>query len=117
MVRTKMIARIVQDQRRQAARARARAKPAAAVRPSGQRRVPRQRIRVNNIKGRIRNRTFKIKSLLAQPKNVDVKKRGVVVRKMVVRRILYRYNIDISCLNIAFPAEVRRYIINNVQYM
>ena len=33
--RTKMIARIVQDQRRQAARARARAKPAAAVRPPG----------------------------------------------------------------------------------
>ena len=33
--KTKMIARIVQDQRRQAARARARAKPAAAVRPPG----------------------------------------------------------------------------------
>ena len=96
MVRTKMIARIVQDQRRQAARARARAKPAAAVRPSGQRRVPRQRIRVKNIEGRIRNRTFKIKSLLAHPKNVDVKKRGVVVRKMVVRR------------SKIYPAEVKR---------
>ena len=65
-----MIVRIVQDQRRQAARARARAraKPAATVRPPGQRRVPRQRIGVKNIDGRIRNRTFKIKRLLVQPK-------------------------------------------------
>ena len=90
-----MIARIVQDQRRQAVRVSARAKPAAAVRPPGQRKVPRQRIGVKNIEGRIRNRTFKIKRLLAQPKNIDVKKHGVVVQKIVVRRTI-------------FPAEVRR---------
>ena len=57
----------------QAARARAKAKPSAAVRPPGQRRVPRQRIGVKNIEERIRNRTFKIKRLLPQPKYVDVK--------------------------------------------
>ena len=96
MARTKMIARIVQDQRRQAARARARAKLESAVRSPGQRRILRQRIRVKNIEGRIRNRTFKIKKLLAQPKNVDVKKRGVVLLKMVVRR------------KAIFPAEIRR---------
>ena len=91
-----MIARIVQDQRRQAARARARAKLESTVRSPGQRRILRQRIRVKNIEGRIRNRTFKIKKLLAQPKNVDVKKRGVVLLKMVVRR------------KAIFPAEIRR---------
>ena len=92
MARTKMIARMVHDQRRQAARqaARARAKPAAAVIPT------RQQIGVKNIEGRICNRTFKIKRLLAQPKNVYVKKSGVVVPKMVVRR------------RTIFPAEVRR---------
>ena len=73
----------------------ARAKRAAGVRPSGQRKVPRQRIGVKNIEGRIRNRTFQIKRLLAQPKNVDVKKHSVVVQKMVVRRTI-------------FHAEVRR---------
>ena len=45
---------------------------------------------------RIRNRNFKIKRLLAQPKNVDVKKNAVVIRKTVVRR------------KIIFPAEVRK---------
>ena len=92
-----MIGRIVQDKRHQAARARARMKPAAAaLRPPGQRRIPRHRIGVKNIEGRIRNRTFKIKKLLAQPKNVDVKKRGFDLRKMVVRR------------KTIFPAEVGR---------
>ena len=92
MARTKMIARMVHDQRRQAARqaARARAKPATAVIPT------RQQIGVKNIEGRICNRTFKIKRLLAQPKNVCVKKSGVVVPKMVVRR------------RAIFQAEVRR---------
>ena len=41
--------------------------PEAAVRPPRQRRVPRQRTAVENTEGRIRNRTFKIKRLLAQP--------------------------------------------------
>ena len=73
MARTKMIARIVVDQRCQAARA------AAATNKPGssnqrRRRQPRQRIRVKNIEGRIRGRSFKIKRLLAQQRNIDVKK-------------------------------------------
>ena len=59
-------------------------------------RRPRQRIGVKNIEGRIENKTFEIKRLLAQPKNVDVKKNGVVVCKKVVRR------------RTIFPVEVRR---------
>ena len=35
---------------------------------------------------RIRNRRYKIKRILAQPKNVEVKQNGRVVRRMVVRR-------------------------------
>ena len=35
---------------------------------------------------RIRLRRYKIKRFLAQPKNVDVKQNGRVVRRMVVRR-------------------------------
>ena len=73
MARTKMIARIVADQWRQAAR------PVAAANkpgPSNQRRrrQPRQRIGVKNIEGRIYGRSFKIKRLLAQQRNIDVKK-------------------------------------------
>ena len=69
MTRTKMIARIAQDQRHQAARqaARVRAKSVAAVRP------PRQQTGVKNIERRIRNRTFRIKRLLAQPKMLMTK--------------------------------------------
>ena len=75
---------------------RGRPKPAAAVKSPGQRRVPRQRIGVKNIERTIRNRTFKIKRLLTHPKNVDIKKRGVVVRKKAARR------------RTIFPADVRR---------
>ena len=66
MVRNKMIARIVNDQKRQAARqaVRVRAKPEVAVIPT------RQPIGVKNIEGRNCNRTFLKKRLLAQPKNV-----------------------------------------------
>ena len=72
MTRTKMIARIVADQRCQSARA------AAAVNkpgPSNQRRrrQPRQKIGVKNIEGKIRGRCFKIKRLLAQQRDTDVK--------------------------------------------
>ena len=35
---------------------------------------------------RIRLRRYKIKRFLAQPKNVDVKQNGRVVRRIVVRR-------------------------------
>ena len=60
MARTKMIARIIADQRRQAARA---ATAANKPGPSNQRRrrQPRHRIGVKNIEGRIRGRSFKIK--------------------------------------------------------
>ena len=40
----------------------------------------------NNDQIKIRNRKYKIKRLIAQPKNVEVKRNGVVVRRMVVRR-------------------------------
>ena len=64
-----MIERIVADHRCQAAAAN---KPG----PSNQRRrrQPRQRIGVKNIEGRIRGRSFKIKRLLAQQRNIDAKK-------------------------------------------
>ena len=73
MARTKMIARIVADRRRQAARAAAANKPG----PSNQsrRKQRRQRIGVKNIEGRVRGRSFKIKRLLAQQRNIDVKKK------------------------------------------
>ena len=73
MAQTKMMERTVADQRCQAARAAAAAnKPG----PSNQRwrRQPRQRIGVKNIEARIRGRSFKIKRLLAQQRNIDVKK-------------------------------------------
>ena len=84
MAQTKMIVRIVADQRCQAART------AAAANKSGRsnqrrRRQLRQRIRLKNIEGEICGRSFKIKRLLAQQRNIDVKKKnGIVVRKMVV---------------------------------
>ena len=40
----------------------------------------------NNDRVRIRNRHYKIKRFLAQPKNMDVKQNDIVVRRMVVRR-------------------------------
>ena len=40
----------------------------------------------NNDRLRIRNRRYKIKKFLAQPRNIDVKQIGRVVRRMVVRR-------------------------------
>ena len=40
----------------------------------------------NNDQIRIKNRRYEIKRLIAQPKNVKVKRNGVVVRRMVVRR-------------------------------
>ena len=40
----------------------------------------------NNDWIRIRNRRYKIKRILEQPKNIDVKHNGRVVRRMVVKR-------------------------------
>ena len=83
MARTKMIARIVSDQR---------------WRQFQRRQAARKRVRsgVKNIEGRVRNKTFKIKQLIAVPKNIQVKKNGQVVRRMTVRR------------RAIFPAEHKR---------
>ena len=35
---------------------------------------------------RIRNRQFKVKRMIEQPRNVEVKRNGRVVRRMVARR-------------------------------
>ena len=40
----------------------------------------------NNDRVRSRNRRYKIKRFLAQPRNIDAKQNGRVVRLMVVRR-------------------------------
>ena len=40
----------------------------------------------NNDRIRVRNRRYKIKRFMLQPKNIDVKQNGRVVRRMVVRR-------------------------------
>ena len=40
----------------------------------------------NNDRVRIRNRRYKIKRYLAQPRNIDVRQNGRVVRRMIVRR-------------------------------
>ena len=65
--------------------------------PKGRRGRPRRQVvGVNNIEGRVRNKRFIIKRLLPQPRNIEVKKRGVVVRRMVGRR------------ETIFPAEIRR---------
>ena len=53
--------------------------PRRPVRPAG-------RGEKNNDWIRIRNRRYKIKRILEQPKNIDVKHNGRVVRRMVVKR-------------------------------
>ena len=40
----------------------------------------------NNDRVRIGNRRYKIRRFLAQPRNIDVKQYGRVLRRMVVRR-------------------------------
>ena len=40
----------------------------------------------NNDRVRIRNKRYKIKRYLAQPRNIDVRQNGRVVRRMIVRR-------------------------------
>ena len=51
---------------------------------------------MKNIEGRVCNKQFNIKRLLPQPRDIQVEKRGVVVRRMVLRR------------ETIFSAEVRR---------
>ena len=72
---------------------------APVARPVARRRRGRPRRQVAGVKsieGRVRNKRFKIKRLLAQPKNIEVKRRGVVIPRMAVRR------------KTVSPAEVRR---------
>ena len=40
----------------------------------------------NNDGVRIRNRLYEIKRYLAQPRNIDVRQNGRIVRRMIVRR-------------------------------
>ena len=40
----------------------------------------------NNYRIRVRNRRYKIKRYSAQPRNIDVRHNGRVVRRMIVRR-------------------------------
>ena len=54
-------------------------RPRRPVRPAG-------RGEKNNDRIRVRNRRYKIKRYLVQPKNIDVKHNGRVVRRMIVRR-------------------------------
>ena len=66
----------------------------SAPRPSFSSRNPRFKpssgIGVKNIEHiRVRNRAIKIKKLLSQSKTINVKKNGVIVCKMVVRRKTY----------------------------
>ena len=68
MAWTKMVARIVSDQRRRLLQRRQQAVQGR-----------RTRSRVKNIEGKVRNKTFKIKRLIAVPKNVQGKKNGQVV--------------------------------------
>ena len=86
MARTKIIARIVLDHRRMKLQQRLAAQAARKPRPARVAPAHRQAISgvKKNIEGRIRNRTFKIKKMTAQPKNTEVKKNGQVVQKMTV---------------------------------
>ena len=58
---------------------RIRVRPRRPVRPAGMGQK-------NNDRIRVRNRRYKIKRFLAQPKNNDVKQNGRIVRRMVVIR-------------------------------
>ena len=49
------------------------------MRPAGRREK-------NNDRIRVRNRRYKIKRFMLQPRNIDVRHNGRVVRRMVVRR-------------------------------
>ena len=60
--------------------------PNKQMRPRRPMRPPRMGVK-NMENRRARNRRYKIKRILTQPKNVEVKQNGRVVRRMVVRRI------------------------------
>ena len=71
--------------------------PVARPAPRGRRGKTRRQVAgMKNIEGLVCNKRFKIKRLLPQPRNIEVKKRGVVVYRMVMRK------------ETIFPAEVRR---------
>ena len=87
-----------------AAAAAAAVAPVARPAPRGRRGRPRRQVPVvKNIEGRVHNKRFKTKSLLPQPRNIEVKKGGAVLRRVVMRR------------ETIFPAEIRRaYYQNNI---
>ena len=53
--------------------------------------APGQRTRNKNILNK-RNARFKIKALLLQEKQIEVKKKSQVVRNMIVRRVIHYFN-------------------------
>ena len=54
-------------------------RPRRPVRPAGMGQK-------NNDRIRVRNRHFRIKRFMLQPKNIDIRHNGRVVKRMVVRR-------------------------------
>ena len=53
--------------------------PRKPVRPAG-------KGEKNNDRVRIRNRRYKVKRYLAQPRNIDIRQNGRIVRRMIVGR-------------------------------
>ena len=90
-------AQVVTAAPRAAAAAAAAVAPVARPAPRGRRGRPRrQAAGVKNIEGQVRNKWFKVKRILPQTRNIEVKKRGAVVRRMVLRK------------EAIFPAQVGR---------
>ena len=75
MVHTKMIARMISDRKPRQFQRRQQVGQRKRIRPG-----------VKNNERRICNKTFKVKQLIAVPKNVQVKKNGQVVQRMTTRR-------------------------------
>ena len=78
MARTKLRARVDYNQRKKVAQWQI-ARQRRPVRP------PEAGVK-NTEERRVRNRRFKIKRIIDQPKNIEFKKNGRVVHKMVLRR-------------------------------
>ena len=60
--------------------------PRTQYRPRRRPVVPAKMGQKNSDRIRVRNRRFKIKRFMPQPKDIEVKHNGRVVRRMVVRR-------------------------------
>ena len=81
MAKTKLTVRVTYSRRKEQFQHAIQGRPCAKV-P----RKPNNQTRVKKIEGRIKNKDIKIKQLIPQSRNIEVKKNGQVVRQMVVRR-------------------------------